>query len=258
MNFTKYTFFTFCFFIILQTNTFSQILNIEKERQAIKTTDSTVWRGNFVFGFALTKRQNTVLQFDNDDYLLFMTPKHAYIWIGHINLIKSEGKNIISEGYLHHRINFWRKNKLSTEIFTQYQYNETRGLINRGLIGATPRLSLKATENLDIAIGTGVMYEWEEWKLKEDYILTRFVKSTNYINFHAKFNKNTELMFITYYQARFDRFFHPRIIGDANFRVKLSEHISFNMKFVPYYDAEPVIRIEKWNYEVTSGIGVKF
>ncbi|WP_338791344.1 hypothetical protein V9L05_00640 [Bernardetia sp. Wsw4-3y2] len=258
MSFLKKIVFTVCFFILLQTSLSAQILNIEKERQEIKTTDSTVWRGNFIFGFDLTRQQNTVLQIDNDDYLLLMTPKHAYIWIGHINLIKSEGKNVISEGYFHHRTNFWRKNKLSAEVFTQYQYNETRGLINRGLLGATPRLSLKASENLDIAIGTGAMYEWEEWNLKESYALTRLVKSTNYINLHAKFNKNSELMFIAYYQARFDRFFHPRIIGDANFRAKISKHISFNLHFIPYYDAAPVIPIEKWNYEVTSGIGIQF
>ncbi|WP_157699003.1 DUF481 domain-containing protein [Bernardetia litoralis] len=233
-------------------------MNIEKERQGIKVTDSTVWRGNFIFGFDLTRQQNTILQFDNDDYLLLMTPKHAYIWIGHINLIKSEGENVISEGYFHHRINFWRKRKLSAEVFAQYQYNETRGLLNRGLVGITPRLSLKKSESLDINVGTGIMYEWEEWKLDESFTLTYFLKSTNYINFHAKFNKNTELMFITYYQALFDRFFHPRIIGDANFRAKLSKHVSFNMKFVPYYDAQPVISIEKWNYEITSGIGIQF
>ena len=258
MNFIKNIFFIVCFFTLFQTNLFAQILNIEKERQEIEVTDSTVWRGNFIFGFDLTRQQNTVLQFDNDDYLLLMTPKHAYIWIAHINLIKSEGENVISEGYFHHRINFWRKKKLSAEFFAQYQYNETRGLINRGLVGATPRFSLKASDNLDISIGTGAMYEWEDWKLAENYALTRLVKSTNYINFHAKFNENTELMFITYYQARFDRFFHPRVIGDANFRAKLSKHISFNLKFVPYYDEQPVIRIEKWNYEVSSGIGIQF
>ncbi len=258
MNFIKKIFFTISFFILIQTNLVAQILNIEKERQEIKTTDSTVWRGNFVFGFDLTKQQNTVLQFDNDDYLLFMTPKHSYIWIGHINLIKSEGKNVISEGYFHHRINFWRKKILSAEIFTQYQYNETRGLVNRGLLGITPRLALHASDKLDVAIGTGAMYEWEEWKLNENYALTRLIKSTNYINFHAQLNKNTELMFITYYQARFDRFFHPRIIGDANFRAKLSKHVSFNLHFTPYYDDAPIIPIEKWSYEVTSGIGIQF
>lgn len=258
MNFIKQLFFTVCFFILIQTNLSAQILNIEKERQEINTTDSTVWRGNFNFGFNLTRQQNTVLRFNNDDYLLLMTPKHAYIWIGHINLIKSKGKNVISEGYFHHRINFWRKNKISSEFFAQYQYNETRGLINRGLVGATPRLTLHASEKLDFAVGTGVMYEWEEWKLNENYALTRLVKSTNYINFHAKFNENIELILITYYQARFDRFFYPRIIGDVNFNAKLSKHISFNLKFVPYYDSEPVIPIEKWNYEVTSGIGIQF
>jgi hypothetical protein len=258
MNFIKNIFFITCFFVLIQTSLFAQILNIEKERQEMEVNDSTVWRGNFIFGFDLTRQQNTVLQFNNDDYLLLMTPQHAYIWIGHINLIKSEGENVISEGYFHHRINFWRNRKLSAETFAQYQYNETRGLMNRGLVGATPRLTLKASEKLDVAIGTGVMYEWEEWKLEENKALTRLVKSTNYINIHAKFTENTELMFIAYYQARFDRFVHPRISGDANFRAKLSKHISFNLKFVPYYDAAPVIRIEKWNYEITSGIGIQF
>ncbi|WP_338766116.1 DUF481 domain-containing protein [Bernardetia sp. ABR2-2B] len=258
MNFIIKIFLTSLFFFLFKISLFAQILNIEKERQQVETNDSTVLRGNFIFGFDLTRQQNTVLQIDNDDYLLLMTPKHAHIWIGHINLIKSEGQNVISEGYFHHRTNFWRKKKFSVELFTQYQYNETRGLINRGLVGATPRLSLKTSENLDIAVGTGAMYEWEEWKLKERYVLTRFIKSTNYINFHAKFNENTELIFITYYQALFDRFFHPRISGDANFRAKISKHISFNLRFVPYYDDAPVIPIEKWNYEVTSGIGIQF
>ena len=258
MNFTTKLLFTFCYCIFISNSLSAQILNIEKEKQSIETNDSTVWRGNFVFGFDLTKQENTVLQFDNDNYLLFMTPKHAYIWIGHINLIKSEQENVISEGYFHHRINFCRKKKVSAEVFTQYQYNETRGLRNRGLIGATPRLALHASDKLDIAIGTGAMYEWEEWRLKESSEVTRLIKSTNYINFHAQLNENVELMFITYYQAHFDRFFHPRIIGDANFSAKLTKHISFNVKFTPYYDDEPVIPIEKWNYEITTGIGIQF
>lgn len=262
MNFIKHLLkqllLTICFFILVQTNLFAQILNIEKEKQELDVTDSTVWRGNFVLGFDLTKQENTVLQFDNDNYLLFMTPKHSYIWIGHINLIKSAGENVISEGYFHHRINFWKDKTLSAEVFTQYQYNETRGLINRGLIGATPRLTLRASDNFDFAIGIGAMYEWEEWKLNEGYALTRLIKSSNYINLHAKMSKNAELMLIAYYQGRFDRFLHPRISGDANLRVALSKHISFNFHFIPYYDAEPVIPIAKWNYEVTSGIGIQF
>ena len=259
--FTKkllFLYFTICFLFLHCTNSFSQILNIEKDRQEIQKTDSMVWRGNFVLAFDLTKQQNTVLQIDNDDYLLLLTPKHAYIWIGHINLIKSQGENVISEGYFHHRINFWKDKKLSYEVFAQYQYNETRGLINRGLLGATPRLTLHASDKLDFAIGTGAMYEWEEWKLEENYALTRLFKSTNYINVHAKLTENTELIFITYYQARFDRFFHPRISGDANIRIKLAKHISFNLHYMPYYDSEPLIPINKWNYELTSGLGIQF
>ncbi len=259
--FTKknfFLFFTVCFSILIQTSLFSQILNIEKDRQETEKKDSTFWSGNFIAGFDLTKQENTVLQFDNDNYLLLSTPKHAYIWIGHINLIKSEGENVISEGYFHHRINFLKTKKLSYEVFSQYQYNETRGLINRGLFGATPRLKLKISEKLDVAIGTGAMYEWEEWKLEENHAFTRLFKSTNYLNIHEKLTENTELIFITYYQARFDRFLHPRISGDANIRIKLTNHISFNLHYIPYYDAQPVIPIDKWNYELTSGLGIQF
>jgi hypothetical protein len=126
-------------------------------------------------------------------------------------------------------------------------------------LGGGPRLHITDSEKLTVAFGSGLMYEDESWSFSEQDSATQFLKSTSYFAYHHELNKVLEVNLIGYYQARFDYYFdRPRIIGDANLNVEISEHFSFVSKFVILYDAAPVVPIDKLIYNFQNGIKIKF
>lgn len=59
---------------------------------------------------------------------------------------------------------------------------------------------------------------------------------------------------VGYYQARPDRFFHPRVISENNLNVRLSRYVTLNVSLTLNYDTEPIIDIPNFTYSLKNGI----
>ena len=216
-----------------------QILNIEEFRIDKDTTN--VWAGNIGIGFSAKKQQTNFTTFNAGSTLAYFSQHHSYMNINHIKFIRVEGSKVISEGYTHLRTNFLRKKLLSYESFIQLQYDRGRGLEKRELLGLSLRFRLLATPKTLIAFNTGSMYEHEVWKgnvlrypLLEQpgFAETKFIKSISHIFLRGDISKNVYLFFVTYYQARFERFFNPRIITDVQLNFKINKYFSLSNQLV--------------------------
>lgn len=248
-----------CLFLLGIINCFSvsgQILNIEKDR--VDRDTANVWLGNIGLTFNNRSQQVHVLTFNAFSNVVYLSAKHSYIFISNNNLIRVKDQDVISDGYGHFRIHFFRRRKLSAETFAQVQYDESRGMRERELAGAGWRHHIHHSDKLNLAAGIGAMYEHERWALEGNDSTTSLVKSTNYFSLHWKISKHVEFNVINYYQARFSAFFHPRVISDASMVVSISRHFAFTTRFVATYDALPVIPVNKYIYSITNGLIFKF
>lgn len=259
----------FLLFIICYANPgFTQILNIEKSR--LKEDSANYFMGNIGLSFSLFNRDagedkpNNFIGLSANGDLAYFSDLHSYQTINYLNYTAAQGKAVIRTGYSHFRINLMRKQKLSYELFTQYQYDLGRGLDNRWLGGGGLRYTIIQNDEANLTAGMGIMYEVEEWEHPNEeigIITARLLKSTNYLSTRIEFNESVDFNTIVYYQTGYDNdisAFRHRISADANINVKLTNKLSLKTTFNCTYENRPIVPITKFIYAITNGIQVNF
>ena len=248
----------------------AQIMNIEKYR--LDKDTAKIWMGNFGCGITSKKQQNIVNQYNAHLNLAYLSKRHSYMTINYFNLQQLNKASFISEGYTHVRLNFFRMNLISYEPFLQYQYDLGRGLLYRNLYGLSFRLNLfrnrtKAEkEKLNMGIATGAMYEEEFWKghvlrFAENgdtlHAHTRFIKSTTNIFAKIALHDKITLFGTVYYQARFEKFTHPRIVSDIQLSFKITKALSFVTQFASTLDYLPIVTGNTFTYNLSGSFYLK-
>lgn len=245
-------FLTFATLLLIAPSLSAQVLNVEQVRT---NSDTTGWVGELGFDLSINKFNDKVLKTGGQANSAYFTDKHQFLMLSQLDLVNVDGNSLISNGYVHLRATFLRKEKFSPEIFTQYQYNENLGLKNRALAGAGIRYTFLSTPNLSGRVSTGVMFEHEEWGLENELLInTNYVKSTNNIVVRGELSPDTSLQLIGYYQARFNRFFEPRVTSENQLNMKLTKNLTFRVSFTLTYDVEPVIDVPNLTYELKNGL----
>ncbi|MES2388004.1 MAG: DUF481 domain-containing protein [Bacteroidota bacterium] len=239
----------------------AQILNISNERVEKDTSDA--WLGDLSFMLSLRQQGIKVAEFNWRNDIVYLSHNNAYMAISDINVVKLDKNQLISDAYLHGRVTFQRRRIVCEEAFIQYQYDISRGLEDRVLLGGGLRIKFRHGEKLDVVFGPGVMYEKEEWRYPidvpgADVKAFNSFKSTTYLSVQEKFNENVNLNGVLYYQARFNDFKEPRISGEVNLNIKLSRYLAFISRYKWLYDSEPVVPVTKLVYTFTNGITVNF
>lgn len=235
----------------------AQVLNIEQFRK--KEDTSNYFTGNSITSFSATKKQNTLIQVNQDLSALYFSKKHFYLAIFSLQFLSLEGEDIFNSNYLHLRSNFNRKQRISTELFFQYQNDENLFMKHRILQGGDLRFKILNTKKAGIYFASGVMLEYEEWqKPEEKKYINHFIKSTSYLSISITLNDNMDFSSTTYYQARPELFFKPRIFSDNRLTTKINKWLGFTASYHLFYDAIPIIDIKNFTYETTLGLTVEF
>lgn len=243
-------------FLLVSAPVHAQLLNVESVRA---NADSAGWHGELEFDLSLNRYNEQVFEFTNESNLSYFTERHAYMLLNKLKFVNLDGTSLISSGYIHLRSTLLRNERLSPEIFVQYQYNNNLGLNNRALGGAGVKYRFHRTDNWQASISTGLMYEFEEWQLADQPpIKNEFLKTTSNIRLNGKISGDATFLLVGYYQARPDQFFEARSILESKLKMDLSKRIAISISFVASYDAKPIIDIPHWTYELSNGVVVKF
>lgn len=244
------------FIFIFSTPLSAQVLNVEKIRA---DADTTGWTGELAFDASLNKFNDRVIKLGGEANASFFSSRHVYLLLSNLDLVNVDGASLVSNGYIHSRATFLRKEKLSPELFVQYQYNENLGLKNRGLAGGGIRFTLLSRPGLRGHFSTGLMSEYEEWGLSDNQSAENtFLKSTNNLVIRGRLSPQASLSLIGYYQARPGHFFKPRVTSENRLNIRISEQLSFQLSFALTYDFEPVIDIPNLTYELQNGLVYSF
>jgi hypothetical protein len=235
----------------------AQILNIESFR--LEKDTAKVFLGNVGFGIAAKKQTVSVTSYNSNVNSVYLSKLHSYMVLSTLSLIKIANQNVLSEGYAHYRMNFFRKKILSPEQFNQIQYDKGRGMDNRFLSGLCIRYRILYNNTWSISANTGFMYEVENWSNTTEHKKTALLKSTTNLTIKARITPTLSWYMITYYQARCDEnFIKPRLITDTSLQFKIANKLNFNTQYVATYDSNPIIDIPSLTYSIKSSILYNF
>lgn len=255
-----------CLFAVFLSN--AQILNIEKTRAKGDTTN--VLTGRFAINFYLFNRDagendpNNYLNLVLNSNLIYFSERHAYLLLGKLNYVAVTENPVISTGYAHFRVNFMSHQRFSYEGFSQIQYDRSRGLRDRWLVGGGIRYKIAYQTKDKLNVGVGIMFESENWNdPKQENVLVNpnLIKVSNYIGYETAITDQIKLNSIAYYQAGYDsdiNAFRHRLSGDLRLLISLSKVLSLNINFNGVYENRPIIPITKFIYSLTNGITFKF
>ncbi|MDZ7807395.1 MAG: DUF481 domain-containing protein [Gracilimonas sp.] len=243
-------------FLIISPTLQAQLLNVESVRT---NGDSTGWYGELEFDLSLNHYNEDVFQLTNESNLSYFSNRHAYMLLNKIKFVNIDGNSLISSGYVHMRSTFQRQEKLSPELFIQYQYNNNLGLNNRALAGAGIKYRFYRSDKWQASVSTALMGEYEEWQLNEQAsIENEFLKSTSNISLRGKLSETARFKLVGYYQARPDKFFKARSIFESELEMDLSKRVAVSISFTASYDAAPIIDIPNLTYELSNGFVFRF
>lgn len=254
------------FFVFAYTTVSAQILKVDRVTLAVDT--SNYWHGNVNFKFDLNNRAATVdreitfIGLNANIDVGFASTNHEYTIISNFRYFTTGVGPFVSTGYVHGRVNWLRKKKVSYETFAQVQYDRGRNLQVRYLVGSGVRVSFLRKKKSYFYAGFGVMYEQEQWKDFEGQLINiDLIKSTNYLSADFFFNKRIELNTVLYYQTGYsdtlDKFLH-RINGAINFKIKVNERLDYLTSFQLQYEQTPIIQINRTVYALSNGLNFRF
>ena len=259
----KYFFVCLTFLVTFQAR--AQILRVDKSHLA--SDSSGYLTGAIDLRFLLnnssaTPDQNsTFVGIEGNTDLVYLFPKHAMVAINTLEYFKPGEGRFIYNGSTHLRMIWFRNQKLSPETFMQFQFDETRELNKRNLLGLGFRYNFISGDN-SLHAGIGMFNEVEEWQLSEAQIIrAEFRKLNSY--FGGEVNLNDKLIFnsIVYFQTAFDNsidLWRHRISGHLELKDQISK--SFLLKFSAdlAFDDRPIIPLVRFLYRLEAGIEFQF
>lgn len=235
----------------------SQILNFEKFRPNVDT--SNIWKSSLSAGFDLKKKAIQSLDLKSQMGTYYISEKHSYFLLGDIGLTRVDNENIFQQGYLHYRTVLFRRQKIAYEPFIQLQYDLGKGLKRRHLVGGNVRINFYNDSSLALSMGTGVFYENENWVDPEGNTIPNInVKSNNYVSANWIISSWVKFFLTSYYQARFDQFFSPRLILESNLQMMFTDNFAYDIRFETNIDRSPVVEAGRLTYLLSSGFRYSF
>lgn len=237
----------------------AQVLNVESFRTEADIDTMAVWAGETAFDVTLSKFNEQVFKLGNETNASYFTGRHRYLFLTSVELVNVDGSSVISNGYFHLRGTFNETNTFSPELFSQFQYNDNLGLKQRFLAGGSIRYRFLQTPAIRGSFVTGAMFEYEQWGLSDQSeVENNLLKSTSNIAIRGQLTETTQLLVIGYYQARPDQFFKPRITSENQLNMKISNHLTYRVKFTLTYDTQPIIDTPKLIYTLRNGLIISF
>lgn len=253
-----------CGILLTALLTSAQILKVDKGHLS---SDSSNYLTGIVDGsIAINNRsstaeqQNVYVGFRNNIDLVFVAKESATILIGGFNYFKIGSGPVISNGTGHLREIFRRNNKLTLEVFAQLQYDQSRRMEARELLGGGLRWqALKGKHSLNLGLGT--FHEHERWNAGDQIIMKDLWKMNSYLSTEVNLSKRIQINAIAYFQTGKDASidsYRSRVSGHIEFKDKISERFKVKLSGDFLLDDRPIIPLNRLIYETYFGIEYSF
>lgn len=256
-----------CFLLVVSLPVHAQILNIEKSRISVDTSDYFRFNTNMSLSSynrsADVNNPVTLFGFNAQLNAIRKKGKHAAILIHQTDYLRINESPFLNTGFTHLRGHFWRVSKRSAEIYTQYSYDNFRQVNPRILVGANARYKVFEGDNISWSFGLGPMFEWEQWTHPhtDEIVNVELVKANVYSSFRIEINENLDYNGLIYYQVGYDPGINDarhRVSHTSNIIAKITKKLSFTFTIELHYEDKPIVPITPFIYSIRNGIAFSF
>lgn len=195
--------------------------------------------------------------------LLYVTKRQAFILANSLEYFKSTRATPFSTGFTHFRVNFRRKHPVSTELYTQFQYDGVRRMRLRNLVGGGLRITLVDKKNADIHFGTGLMYETEKWRETDGDPNTDFykylLKNSSYVGMEINLSNHSVFTLWGLFQTGYDKpeaLWRTRYAGEATLNFHITKRLTWVNRFSYFYDVYPIIAINPDYFQLVNALRI--
>jgi len=251
-------------FLIFTSKVSGQILKVNKG--SLASDSSGYFTGVVDATFALNNRsstaekQNLYLGINNNVDVVYIAEQSATLLISGLNYYKIGDGPLVYNGSAHMREIFRRKAELTPEVFGQVQFDESRNMELRYLLGGGMRWNILQSKN-SLYAGLGAFREYERWKGEEETIRKRLWKLNSYLSADVQLTSSVNVNAIVYLQSGRDSeidAFRNRISGQLEFKNALTDRFKVKMTSNFLVDDRPIIPLNEFIYEVYFGVEYSF
>ena len=238
------------------SNSTAQV-NIEKYN---KLNSSEGLNGTLTFYISAKTGNTDIQEFEIDGRVNFKGNKFYSFLIGQGEYGWNKGKEYSNNALLHFRYIRELNEIFNPEFFAQINYNKSRLLEFRSLIGLGLRTTIISDSTIDFTYGTAYMYEYENLDNTKSILQldkTYFHRWSNYISYSNIVSKNSRLSFVVYAQPRFDDFSDIRMLSENHLSVGLTDRLFLSCNFSLMYYSKPPIDVKKLDTNTKVGLSIK-
>lgn len=241
-----------------------QILKVDKSHLA--TDSAGYFTGVMDASFNVNNRastpdrQNVYVGINQNADMVYVGDRHATVLISGINYFKIGDGPLVYNGSAHVREVFNRKETLSPEIYGQAQFDESRNMELRWLLGGGMRWNVLRGEN-SLHLGLGTFREHERWKGEIGLIEKNLWKVNTYIGADLSLTEEVSFNTIFYLQSGWDEeigSFRNRVSGQVEIKTTISKRVKVKMASSLLVDSRPIIPVNKLIYETYFGVEYSF
>ena len=242
----------------------AQILKVDKGFLAADSSNYFI--GVIDATFAINNRSSTIdeqniyVGVNNNADVIYVSEKSATIFLSGINYFKIGDGPLIYNGTAHLREIFRRAAKFTPEVYAQIQFDESRNMELRWLLGGGYRWNILQQKN-SLFMGLGLFREMERWNAGEFKINKNLWKLNTYLSADVRLSATTNINAIVYFQSGHDSEidkFRNRLSGHLEFKNALTEHFKVKMISNVLLDDRPIIPLNEFIYEVYFGVEYVF
>ena len=243
-------------FTIFISNSIAQV-NIEKYNNL---NSKNGLNGNLSFYISAKTGNTDIQEFEIDGRVNFKGDKFYSFLIGQGEYGWNKGKEYSNNALLHFRYIRALNEIFNPEFFAQINYNKSRLLEFRSLIGLGLRTTIISDSTIDFSYGTAYMYEYENLDNSKSILQldkTYFHRWSNYISYSAIVSNNSRLSIVIYAQPRFDDFSDIRMLSENHLSVGLTDKLSLSCNFSLMYYSKPPIDVKELDTNTKVGLSIK-
>lgn len=170
------------------------------------------------------------------------------------------GRRFSDQGLVHLRQAYGWRRAIYPEAFTQVDYDRSRALAFRGLVGAGLRFRLTQGPRWRLYAGTAYMLEVERLDLPPTAIHPARVTAHRWSNYLSA-NLETarwRLVATAYVQPRFDAPGDLRLLHDAGLAVPLADGVALTTTFNLRYDSRPPDGVRPTDTTLKTGVALQW
>ena len=171
------------------------------------------------------------------------------------------GERFSNEALLHFRQVFRTEDRVKPEFFEQLNYDKSRRLTFRALIGGGLRFTLTRRGGSRLWLGTAYMFEREHLDLTAGAVdpdRTSTHRWTSYLSSRIVVTDRATLVWSVYVQPAFDDLDDVRVLADVRLGVGVSRSLSLVTSFQILADSEPPEDVESVDTTLKTGFTIQF